>query len=171
MNLGVRRRWLLVVLAVVVIAGGVATWITTHSSHGDPDPGGRILAGLQPIESAIPEDAEVMLRQANEPRWNSCDGRAGTFGWDNVTVHVQFRTSRQPDALVAQIDEVLTEAGWRRAGASETPLGPSTRWLRTLSGSTVATALLSPGTRGGGNGTYWDLDAAAPPRGQQASDC
>jgi hypothetical protein len=105
MNRGARPRWLLVVPAVVVVAGGAgAIWITAQSPHGNPDPGGRILAGLQTVASAIPADAEVMLRQANEPRWDSCDGRAGTFGWNNVTVNVQFRASEQPDALVAQID-------------------------------------------------------------------
>jgi hypothetical protein len=172
MNRGARPRWLLVVPAVVVVAGGAgAIWITAQSPHGNPDPGGRILAGLQTVASAIPADAEVMLRQANEPRWDSCDGRAGTFGWNNVTVNVQFRASEQPDALVAQIDKVLTEAGWHRTNAWETPLGPNARWSRTLSGPTVATALLSPGTRGGGNGSYWDLDAVAPPQGHQASGC
>lgn len=172
MNRGARRRWLLVILAVVVVAGGAgATWITTHSPHGNPDPGGRILAGLQTVESAIPADAEVMLRQANEPRWDSCDGRAGTFGWDNVTVSVQFRASEQPDTLVAQVDKVLTGAGWHRVEASGTPLGPAARWSRTLSGPTVATALLSVGTGGPGTRSYWELDAVAPPRGQQVSGC
>ena len=172
MNPDVRRRWLLVFLAVVAVAGGVAaTWAATHSPHGDPDPGGRILAKLKTIESALPEDADVIVRQANEPKWDSCDGRAGTFGWTKVTVNVQFRSSEQPDVLVARIDKALTEAGWRSADASGTPLGPSARWSRTLSGPTVATALLSPGTRGGDNGVYWDLDATAPPQGRQTNGC
>jgi hypothetical protein len=171
MNRGARRRWLLVILAVVVAGGAGATWITTRSPRGNPDPGGRILAGLQTVESAIPADAEVMLRQASEPRWDSCDGRAGTFGWDNVTVNVQFRETEKPDALVAHIDEVLTGAGWRRVEASGTPLGPTARWSRSLSGPTVATAALGPGTRGDGSGIYWELGATAPPQGQHVSGC
>jgi hypothetical protein len=145
--------------------------VTTRSPHGDPDPGGRVLTGLQTVESAVPADAEVMLRQAHEPSWDSCDGRVGTFGWNNVMVNVQFRVSEQPDALVAQIDKVLTGAGWHRADGSGTPLGPVARWSRALSGPTMATALLSKGTRGDGNGSYWALDAVAPPQGQQASGC
>jgi hypothetical protein len=172
MNRRRRRRGLLLGLAVVVVAGGVgAGWIATRSPHGDPDPGGRILAGLKTIESVVPADAEVMLRQASEPIWDACDGREGTFGWNKVTVSVQFRTGEQPGALVARTDSLLTAAGWHRTGAEGTPLGPSAQWSRTVAGSTVASALLSPGTRGGGSGIYWDLDAAAPPQGQQVSGC
>jgi len=166
------RLWPLVILAVTVVAGGAgATVITTHLSRGNPDPGGRILAGLQTVESAIPAETDVMLRQANEPRWDSCDGQAGTFGWNNVTFDVQFRVREQPDTLVGQVDEVLTGAGWHRMEASGTPLGPNARWSRTLSGPIVATAVLSEGTRGDGSGTYWDIGAAAPPQGRQASGC
>jgi hypothetical protein len=166
------RRGLLLTLAVVVVGGGVGVgWISTRSPHGDPDPGGRILAGLKSIESVVPADAEVMSRQASEPSWDSCDGRAGTFGWNKVVVNVQFRTGEQPGALVARTDRLLTVAGWHRTEAGGTPLGPRVRWSRTVAGSTVASALLSPGTRGGGSGTYWDLDAAAPPQGGQVSGC
>jgi hypothetical protein len=172
MNQRGQRRRLLLGLAVVVVAGGVgAGWIATRSPHGDPDPAGRILAGLKTIESVVPADAEVTLRQASEPSWDSCAGREGTFGWTKVTVGMQFRTSEQPSALVARTDRLLTAAGWHRTGAEGTPLGPSAQWSRTVTGSTVASALLSPGTRGGGSGIYWDLDAAAPPQGQQASGC
>jgi hypothetical protein len=81
-----------------------------------------------------------------------------------VVFPVQFRTGEQPGALVARTDSLLTAAGWHRTGAEDTPLGPSARWSRTVAGSTVASVLLSPGTRGGGGGIYWDLDVAAPPK-------
>jgi hypothetical protein len=92
MNRRGQRRRLLLGLAVVVVAGGAgAGWIATRSPHGDPDPGGRILAGLKTIESVVPADAEVMLRRASEPNWDSCDGREGTFGWNRVTASSQCR--------------------------------------------------------------------------------
>lgn len=81
MQQGAQRRWLLIALAVVLVGGGAAAlWVWTPSAHGDPDPGGRLLSGLRTVEQAVPADAEVLLRQANEPSWDSCDGRKGTFG-------------------------------------------------------------------------------------------
>jgi hypothetical protein len=112
-----------------------------------------------------------MTRQANEPNWDSCDGRTGTFGWDDVTVNVEFRSRVQPHTLVTQADKILEGDGWRRISTLTSPLGPGVRWSRTVAGSTVAMALLAPGTRGDGTGTFWDLDAVAPPQGQRASGC
>ena len=139
------------------------------SPHGDPDPGGRILAALRTVEPAVPPDAEVMLRQAVEPRWDSCDARVGTVGWDDVTVAVQFRTGGPPEAVIARADAVLAAAGWHRTQAFGSPLGPGMRWARTVAGSTSATATLAPGTNGAL--TYWDLDAVAPPHGPRVSGC
>lgn len=170
-----RRRRLLLGAAVVVIAGLavagllVAGRLVNRSPHGDPDPGGRILAGLRTVESAIPADAEVLQRQADEPLWDSCDGRAQTAGWDDVTVSVQFRTTQPPETLLAQVQTALSAAGWHGGNDFSTPLGPGGRWTRAGTGTPSATATLTPGTRG--NGTYWELDALAPPNGQRVSGC
>jgi hypothetical protein len=44
----------------------------TNHAHGDPDPGGRILAALPPIGSAVPDDATGVSRQdANDLGINS----------------------------------------------------------------------------------------------------
>jgi hypothetical protein len=172
MHWGAQRRWPLTALAVILVAGGAgALWMWTLSHHGDPDPGGRLLSGLQTVERAVPADAEVTLQQANEPSWDSCDGRPGTFGWNDATVYVQFLASEEPEALIAQADRALTAAGWDRADSSGTPLGPGARWTRVLSGPRVATAALSKGTRGGGTTSYWELSAVTPPQGQRASGC
>ncbi len=169
-------RGLLISLALLLVTGGAnAAWAATRSDHGNPDPGGHILASLKTVERVVPANAHVMLRQANEPRWDSCDGRAGTFGWDDVTVAVQFRTIRAPRALVSEADTALRAAGWQRTSTLNTPLGPGARWSRTVAGATVATVTLAPGTRGDrtgdGTGTYWDLGAVAPPQGQRVSGC
>jgi hypothetical protein len=159
-------------LACLLVAGGVTgAWAATRSAHGNADPGGHVLADLKTIERAIPTDANVMSRQANEPHWDSCDGQSGTFGWGDVTVYVAFRTRIQPDALIADADKALSAAGWRRAATLNTPLGPGARWSRTVLGTTMASATLAPGIRGDGTGTYWDLDAVAPPQGKRVSGC
>jgi hypothetical protein len=49
-----------------------------------------------------------------EPRWDSCDGRAGTFGWDPVIVQVGFCWAGSSRALVRLLDERLTARGWAR---------------------------------------------------------
>ena len=163
------RRWL---VAAVVVAGGVGVaWAATGSGHGDPDPGGRVLAALVRVDQAIPADAQVMVRQAHEPQWDSCDGRAGTFGWTGVMVIVQFGTDEPASELISQADRILRAEGWQRTGTSTTPLGPTATWSRVVAGSTAATASLSPWTRGQGSPIYWDLDAMAPPHGQRVSGC
>lgn len=166
------RRSLLVGVAFVVVAGSVGgAWAVFRSSHGNPDPGGHILTALKSVERAVPAGAQVSLRQASEPGWDSCDGRSGTFGWDDITVGVQFFTSVSPTVLVANTDKTLRAIGWQRTRTLNSPLGPGATWSRTVAGSTPATATLAPGTRGGGTGVYWDLDAVAPPQGQHVSGC
>ena len=162
----------LAALAVGVVVGAVsAACAPARSDHGDPDPGGRILVALKTVERAVPADARQVLRQANEPRWDSCDGRAGTFGWDDVTVYTQFRTGQRPRRLIATVGEAMRAAGWTRVTRLTTPLGPGLRWSRPTRGSTVATAMLAPETRGDGTGISWDLDAVAPPQGPRVSGC
>lgn len=163
------RRWLGLGLAVALVAGGGTAWAASHSDHGDPDRGGRILAALTTVERALPADAEVTLRQEVEPRWDSCDARAGTFGWDDVTVAVQFRSRTAARTLISDADTALRAAGWQLAGTLSSRLGLGARWTRTVSGTTVANATLAPGSRG--EGTYWELDAVAPPQGHRVSGC
>jgi hypothetical protein len=64
-------------------------------------------------------------------------------------------------------------AGWTLISTPSTPLGPSARWTKPVSGNVVAQALLAVGTRGPSrhSPSFWDFVASAPPAGTRASGC
>lgn len=77
-----------------------------------PDPGRRVLHQLQPAAQALPSDAHVIYRYDLEPKWDSCDGRPGTFGWDNVILQIHFQSRTPTMALVEHADQTLRRLGW-----------------------------------------------------------
>ena len=165
-----KRSWSWPGLLLVVLVGLTGTaWASLRSHHGDPDPGGKILNALTSVRRAVPSGADVMMRQQNGSTWDSCDGRAGTFGWSDLTADVEFHSRKDPRLLLDDADKALRAAGWQFASAMDSPLGPGARWTRTVAGSTLASVILSPAT--GGNGTYWNLQALAPPQGQRTQGC
>jgi hypothetical protein len=139
--------------------------------HGDPDPGRAILAVLQPIGGALPDDATGVRRQDSEPQWSSCDGRPGTYGWTDVSVLIDFTTATPPDALISRADNRMVALGWTSGAAGSSVLGPSREWTRRLPDGTPVHALLTPWTRDYGDAVSWELTATAPPRGSRASGC
>lgn len=162
---------------MVRVAGGlfavglVAAWAMAAITHGTPDPGGRSFARLQTTLTALPRDAQVILQQANEPQWTSCDGRAGTSGWTDVTISTQFRTHESPAELVAAAGRRLAAAGWSGRRPLDSPLGSGAMWSHLVADGARATVSLTPATMGGGTAPFWDLTAVAPPRGRPASGC
>jgi hypothetical protein len=146
-----------------------STGAACSTSHGNPDPGGGILQSLRPALAVIPKQAHVFIQQAAEPRWDSCDGRSGTFGWGDIVVAAQFRVTDPAEQVLADADRIMVANGWTRTRRLETPLGPGSEWSRALPGGEVAIARLSPAI--GAFGPEWDLNAWAPPHGQRASGC
>lgn len=69
--------------AVAVI--GVVDWALFRPGHGDTDPGGRLRASMMIVEHAAPEHPQVLLMQAADPRWDSCDGLSGPCTFDGTT--------------------------------------------------------------------------------------
>ena len=170
----VARRRLVVVAVfgcIAAIFGAFAFVRWTNHAHGDPDPGGRILAALQPIEGAVPDDAIVISRQDAAAHWDSCDGRTGTFGWSDIRVIVTFHTTTQPDALISLADGRMVAIGWTPGSTLTSPIGPGREWTRTLGDGTKALASLSPWTVDDDRTIRWELTAYAPPHGQRASGC
>ena len=167
-----RRRALLVWLAggvalAVVIAGTASMMLR----HPDGDPGGIRATALRSISQAVPSDAVVQLHKTTGPVWDSCSGRPGTDGWNDVSNEYQFTTATPVDDLVATAKANLKRAGWAQTSTFRYPLGPAIGWTKTVQGKVLAHALLSVSNRGSNTPAYWDLSASAPSDGQRVSGC
>jgi hypothetical protein len=161
----ITRRW--IVLAAVLVCMLVTTYVVDRvMGHEDPDPGGRILAALQSVTAAVPDDATDVRRQDTKAHWDSCDGREGTFGWGDVSVNISFKTPTRPDALVSGADGRMAAVGWSPGSPLNSPNGPGRQWLRTLEDGTKAVGQLGPDQ----TSTWW-LSAYAPPHGPRVSGC
>ena len=94
-------------LGTVILLFGLAAC----SDRGGPDPGGRILAELQSVSSAVPDGATVDLRHDVPADWDSCDGRPETEGWNDIQVSIQFRSDLAAEAILEFADGRLEETG------------------------------------------------------------
>jgi hypothetical protein len=167
-----RPRWRLVAIAAGCLLLAIAGYaIVRWTSHGDPDPGGRILSALKSIESAVPDSATAVTRQYAEPHWDSCDGREGTFGWSSIAVILTFRTGMPADSLLPYVSGPMEAADWSKTDTLSSPMGPGQDWARTLADGTHAMASLTPGTIDNGATIIWEFSAYAAPHGQHASGC
>jgi len=166
------RRWRGPLLCLVLAAGagcgsGASTTTTTAtpaSTHIAGDPGGRILAELRDVAGAVPTTARVSWRHLDEPVRDSCDGEAGTWGYDPVTVEFEFTVAWSGGVVLGSVRRVLEGDGWK--WTEPTPVSfpgqdygsydAAGTWARTLAGGRPATAALTHGASG------WHLIAEAP---------
>lgn len=102
-----------------------------------------------------------------DSRWDSCDGRPSTYGWDPVTVDVLFTVGETTSVkVVAHVSAVMGKLGWT-SDAGE-PGDGTWVWSRQVNGKTATAALefsqsASP--------PDWSLDAQAPPAAHPVTDC
>lgn len=113
-----------------------------------------------------PADATGLWRQKNKPVWDSCDGMAGTYGWGDVTVDMEWAYRGHDGRVFAHVDAAMRARGWRLDKSSERG---DWGWTKKLSGGVVATANLSGGA--GSAPTSWGIEASAPPAIHPASGC
>ena len=130
-----RRHLLLGCLVAVVVAAGTWLWFAAQPTG---DPGGRVLDQLRPATAALPSDARIAYRNDVEPRWDSCDGRPGTEGWNDVVLQVHFTTATPDIDVLAHAEAALSRLGWL-PDASQ-PAGYS--WTKALANGTTAKASL-----------------------------
>lgn len=149
-------------LAVAVSLTGCSS---VPSPVGNPDPAHLRLDALRPVAQALPAGVQIVNRTIAEPKWDSCDGVSSTYGWDPVTVDVQFHTNGLPvDTIVDHVKARLRSQGWSYV-ASESG-GGAWRWIRVLSGNVTATAQLL-----GAVGEDFDLQANAEPATHPVKGC
>lgn len=152
-------------IAALLLLGGVVTWLA-WPRHPGGDPGGRILSQLKSVSAAVPANSFVQYAHYDEPRWDSCDGMTGTFGWDDPSVQINFTWSGSPTALISGVKRVLAESGWGAFMPQVNNGVPGAAWKKTLDNGTIAQAQLAAESYGG-----WSLFAQAPPVGQRVSGC
>ncbi|MEY9872452.1 hypothetical protein ABH931_001928 [Streptacidiphilus sp. MAP12-33] len=166
-----RPRWsraaaaALSALALGLTAAGCGGGPRPPQPVGDPDPGHRRAAVLNPVLTAVPLGAGVTGRQSAQTRWDSCDGVLSTFGWDPLTAQAEFAGGGSAPAVVAHVQEALRTLGWSYDGS---PTQGQYQWHRAVPGGAGAQAeLYGPGVPDGG----WMLQASAPPATHPSDGC
>jgi hypothetical protein len=91
---------------------------------------------------------------------------AGTFGWDDPSVQINFAWSSTPRALIDELKTTLSQSGWGNYMPQINNGLPGVAWSKTLGNGTTAHAQLAAEAYGG-----WTLFAEAPPIGQRVSGC
>ena len=166
-RLRVRRPVIAVIgLVVLLVVGGVTLWIMAQSGPSGGDPGGRILSQLRPTSLAVPQTATIGYAHYVETRMDSCDGMAGTQGWDDVVVQIYFQWNGSSSSLLSYANGRLSQLGWGSFKVQAQNGVPGGDWLKQLSNGSVAQVQLGAESYGG-----WTLFTTAPPVGHRASGC
>lgn len=146
----VSRGKVIVLGVLVVVLGALAVVIAVwprSAAHPGGDPGGRLMAKIAPVVRVVPgfhqgripwigfpcDSCQFPVTYAIkiEPRWDSCDGIAGTFGWDPVAIQIGFPWTGSSRALVKLLNERLSDLGWGRGGVPSwsSDQGPDANWI------------------------------------------
>ena len=141
---------------------------STPTPTGDPDPGHQRLTALKPVLTAIPPNATVQYKLVSEPKWDSCDGRRSTFGWNDLSVDAAFTTASTVSSVWSAIRNAMASLGWASANSQPSGDPPGLSWTRVLPGGATAEANL---TARPDNPRGWTLHAEAPPAVRPATGC
>jgi hypothetical protein len=170
-------------LAAVVIALAVAAWVRSDT-HAGGDPGGQLMAKIATVVRVVPgfehghipwiafpcDSCRFPVRYAIkvEPRWDSCDGMAGTFGWDPVVIQVGFRWTGSSQALVNLLNERMGAQGWTRGAAPSWGNGGDVVWIGPHTHTPAEEFSLDSMP---GEAHQWMATVEAKPQGQLVKGC
>ena len=144
----------------------VAACFGTPWPSGDPDPGHRFMSALEPVLSAIPAGVHVMTEHRVDSRWDSCDGRPSTFGWDPVSVDAEFTTDAASRQVAGHFRAAMRQLGWAYDAKNSTDA--AWMWSRQVSGQTATTVLQIDKSW---DPPLWSLDAHTPPAAPPVTGC
>ena len=161
-----RRVVLLLLATAITLVAGLVAWFVWPSGLSGGDPGGHILNQLRTISRAVPPNATVQYAHYNEPHVDSCDGMAGTFGWDDASAQIEFTWPGSPSALIRYVGAALMQFGWGTYKPEAEDGVPGAAWTRRLSNGTTASAQLGFDPYGA-----WHLVALGAPVGKRVSGC
>ena len=153
------------VAAAVVLAG---CGLGGPQPVGNPDPGGRLLTAIKPVLAVAPAGARISSRDTVKPMWDSCDGVASSYGWDDPRVELDFTGGGTDAQVVAHLKSALRTLGWTFDTADSDPTGPWF-WHRTVAGGVQGTVQLLGGSAFTPSG--WNLQASTPPATRPVTGC
>jgi hypothetical protein len=162
------RRRGAVASAVAAAAVAALAGCSMPQPVGNPDPGGRLLTALKPLLAVAPAGAHITLKDAVKPRWDSCDGVASTYGWDEPRVDLDFTGGGTDARVVVHLKSALRTLGWTFDPVNSDPSGPWF-WHRTVAGDVQGTVQLLGGSAF--DPSDWDLLATAPPAARPVTGC
>jgi hypothetical protein len=110
----------------------------------------------------LPDDGRSAPGSESVP--DGTDGE-GSQGWSQVVVQSAFKWQGSAQALAAAMAGRLTSLGWGSASVTVLPATPEASWTKSLSGGSTARLSVTQ------EGSYWQLDAIAPPVGKAAGGC
>src|SRR6202043_3036256 len=108
----------------------------------------------------------IAYRPEQEPKWDFCDGRRGTEGWDNASVSIGFTSGQAADDVLAHVEDAVGHLGWESFSQAAVPQGVTASWSKAIQGAPGPGMLQL--SAGNGDGV-WLLLAQAPPVGRRAS--
>ncbi len=153
-----------IVAVAVAVAFALMSWAFAGwwigSDHAGGDPGGRLMAKLTPLVRVVPgfESGQIpwitggdangdfprIYAMKVEPRWDSCDGMAGTFGWDPALIQVGFQWAGNSASLTKYLNRRLVPRGLTRgdlrggvtpevrSGSARGMMRPPRQWSSSL---------------------------------------
>lgn len=185
-------RRLTVGRAIVAVAVAVAFalmswafagwWIGSHHAGGDP--GGRLMAKLTPLVRVVPgfESGQIpwitggdangdfprIYAMKVEPRWDSCDGMAGTFGWDPALIQVGFQWAGNSASLTKYLNRRLVPRGLTRGGSPWWGDSGGPVWVGPRHDAPAEAVVIEPPV---GGSDQWMALIEARPVGRIVSGC
>lgn len=123
---------------------------------------------LRPAGAALPPDARILYRNDVEPHWDSCDGMASTYGWDDVVIQVHFSSATTEEAVFSHAAAELAAQRWPEVPLGLVPGVTAKMWSKLLANGTTGKLAITKDNYGT---SEWTLFASAPPDGQRVSGC
>jgi hypothetical protein len=103
-----------------------------------------------------------------EPAWDSCDGTAGTFGWDPVIIQVGFKWTGSLASLTDYLNRGLVRRDLTRGASPWWGPAGDPAWIGPSHRAPAEALVIEPP---GPGDEHWMAYIAARPVGRLASGC
>ena len=136
--------------------------------------------GTIPWFQAVPWPGPARWAVQIEPHQDSCDGEAGTFGWDPVTVQVEFQWSGSPQSLYRLLTGRLAGRGFTQDKDKAVPAWvdvPGPYWVRWSGKDAPVVISVSAPIGSNQSGAYavfnhqWQVEIEARAIGRLVANC